>query len=642
LALSSVLLYHGYGGDLFKGSFLAVSTFFTLSGFLITSLLLTEQRRSGGIALNSFYARRLRRLLPASAATLAAVMLTAFLTNEGWERSLGGDVFAAGLHVANWRFIANDFAYGNLFNSDPPLVLHFWSLAIEEQFYWVFPLITAGALYLFRGSLKAYTGVLAGFIGLALVLTLFYADNGTVVYYATPIRGGEILMGGLFAVLVARGFFLTNKRWAPWIAGIGVVVLVAQLLMWWFVTQRNPSLKWGGLLAYSVTSGLLVLAANVDGPVRRLMSFEPLRLLGVVSYGVYLFHWPLFLLMSPERVDGWLKTVGLGSLQPRTWKLMILRLVVVLILAAVSYRWFESPIRRGRRPKRVNPQLLAVGGVLGVLVLAVAVPKVSEPPPDPFTSYIHAIEGPDPSTLTARSRVGVFIGDSTMVKAAAGLTEWGKGQDDVQVFKGGSAENGCSIGDEGSVRYRGQEMPLRVDPCSLWRSRLVKDIEDDRDRYGRVDFAVVLSGPWDVADRQIPGSDEWVHIGQKGYDDYLRQEMEDVIDAVTSEGMTVVWLTAPDLDWHQIDPPIDDRPPEFDPARMALFNDMIRDLAAQHEGVVVVDLAAHAAELGPEEMAKLRFDGVHFDDDGAREIAQWLGPEILKAADAEHPPATTP
>ena len=99
LALSSVLLYHGYAGDWFKGSFLAVSTFFTLSGFLITSLLLTEHARSGGIALSSFYARRLRRLLPAPAATLAVVAISAVLTNEQWERPLGGDVFAAGLHV---------------------------------------------------------------------------------------------------------------------------------------------------------------------------------------------------------------------------------------------------------------------------------------------------------------------------------------------------------------------------------------------------------------------------------------------------------------------------------------------------------------------------------------------------------------
>jgi lysophospholipase L1-like esterase len=372
------------------------------------------------------------------------------------------------------------------------------------------------------------------------------------------------------------------------------------------------------------------------------MSFEPLRLLGVVSYGVYLFHWPLFLLMSPERVDHALGFVGLDSLHPRTWKLMIIRLAVVLVLAAVSYRWFESPLRRGQRPKRVSPQLLALGSVVGVLVLAVVVPKLNEPPVDPFTSYIHAAEGPDPSTLDAGSRVGVFIGDSTMVKTATGLSTWGRDQDHVQVFKGGSAENGCSVGDEGSVRYRGQEMPLRVDPCSLWRSRLTKDITADRKRYGRADFAVVLSGPWDVADRQIPGSDEWVHIGQPVYDDYLRKEMEDVVDAVTAEGMTVVWLTAPDLDWRQIDPPVDEQPPEFAPARMALYNDMIREVAAAHEGVVVVDLAAHAAELGPEKMAQLRFDGVHFSDDGALEVADWLGPEILRAADAEHPPAPTP
>ncbi|HEY8544769.1 MAG TPA: acyltransferase family protein [Acidimicrobiales bacterium] len=648
LALSSVLLYHGYEGELFKGSFLAVSTFFTLSGFLITSLLLVEHQRSGGIALGSFYARRLRRLLPASAATLLVVMLSALFTDQLWERALGGDVFAAGLHVANWRFIVEDRAYGDLFQENQSLVLHFWSLAIEEQFYWVFPLVVAGALAFWKGSLKAVTGVVLGLIGLAGVLTLLYGDDGTVVYYATPIRGGEILMGALLAVLVARGRFLgdtaRHRRIAPLLAVIGTMCLVLQVGLWWITEQTHPSLKWGGLLAYSVTSAALVLSANVEGPVRRLMSFEPLRLLGMVSYGVYLFHWPLFEILDEGRVDALLRPFP-GDLQPRTWKLLVIRLVVVLALAAASYRWFESPIRRGRRPKRLNPQLLAVGGVVGVLVVAVMVPKVSPPPRDPFELYLEAAEGPDPSTLTPRSRVGVAVGDSTMVTTANGLSEWGAEQPDVQVLWGGSAEAGCSIGDEGEVDYRGNQAGLRGGVCAEWRENLLAAIERNRERYGRVDYAVVQSGPWDVANRQIPSiGDEWVHIGQPEYDAYLRSEMEDVVDLLAAEGITVVWLTAPVTDWTLLDPPLDERPPEFDPARMELYNDMIRELAEEREGVVVVDLAAYAASLPPDELERIRPDGVHWSFEGAVQIAEdFLGPAVVAAADQEKPPgAPTP
>ena len=629
-----MLLYHGYGGDLFKGSFLAVSTFFTLSGFLITSLLLTEQKRAGRIALGSFYARRLRRLLPASALTLVVVMLSAVVTDEGWERSLGGDVTAAGLHIANWRFIVEDRAYASLFNADPPLVLHFWSLAIEEQFYWVFPLVAAGALYLFKGSLKAFTGVIVALIAGAMLLTLAFRDDPTFVYYATPIRGGEILMGGLLAVLVARGWFVGNERWAPWLAGLGVVCLVTELVLWWVVEQTNPALKYGGLLGYSAISAALVLSANVDGPVRRLMSFEPLRLLGVVSYGVYLFHWPLFLLMSPERVDRWFAAVGLDGVDPRTWKLMILRLVVVIALAAVSYRWFESPIRRGRRPRRWNPQVLAVSGVVGVLVVAYAVPRISAPPVDTYAAYIEAIGGPEPSKLDDDTPIGVAVGDSTGSTTAWGLGKWSRDADYPLLLLGGSADAGCSIGDEGNVRYRDLEMPL-LPKCAEWRRNLQAAIDSNDDRYGHVDFAVVQSGPWDVADRQVPGSDEWVHIGQPGYDAYLRREMEEVVDFLLERGITVVWLTAPVTDWTMIDPPVDAMPPEAAPERMDLYNAMIRDLADERDGMVVVDLAGWTASLPPAELQRLRPDGVHWGMEERVEVGAWLGPEIISVLDDE-------
>jgi peptidoglycan/LPS O-acetylase OafA/YrhL len=132
LAVAAVLLFH-HGVTWMRGGYLGVSTFFTLSGFLITSLLLAEWTRSGSVRLAHFWARRVRRLLPASALTLLGIMLMAVAVDQPWERSLRGDVLAALFQVANWRFLFDDRSYSELF-ADPSPVLHFWSLAIEEQF----------------------------------------------------------------------------------------------------------------------------------------------------------------------------------------------------------------------------------------------------------------------------------------------------------------------------------------------------------------------------------------------------------------------------------------------------------------------------------------------------------------------------
>lgn len=650
LALMSVLLYHGYEGTLFKGSFLAVSTFFTLSGFLITSLLLGEHRKRGGIALGGFYSRRLRRLLPASALTLLVVMLTALITDELWERELSQDVIAAGLHVANWRFLFEDRAYADLFQDNQSLVLHFWSLAIEEQFYWIFPLLTAGLLWLFRGSLKAYTRGLLVLLAVALGLTWMYGNEPNTVYYATPIRGGEILMGGLLAALVARGWFLGNKRLAPWLAGIGVVMLVFQVWAWWVATQQHESLRWGGLLAYSATSALLVLSSNVAGPVRSAMSFEPLRQLGVVSYGVYLFHWPLFKLLSEERVDSLFSPIGL---QLRSWSLLLFRLLVVLALSAASYHWFELPLRRGGRPKLVNPQALALTSVVGVLLVAVAVPRISEPPVDelaavtennPLAAQPYADDGvfqdesefpqpPNPADVPGDAQVGVVVGDSTMLMTALGLRVWGEETGNGLVISGGSANPGCAIGTGGEVLYQGSPQPM-VEECANWKEMMIEKADEAEDIYGHVEFALIQAGPWDVADRRLEGDTEWRHMGDPVYDSYLRQEMEDATSRLIDRGLTVIWLTSPVIDPDREGNDGD----EFDPARMERLNQLIDEVAAERPQAHVVDLAAWMAEQPPERDAELRPDSIHFTVDSATEVSGWLGPEIEAVLDSPTTP----
>ena len=632
LAIVAVLLFHG-GFPWARGGYLGVSTFFTLSGFLIASLLLAEHARAGRIGLTAFWARRMRRLLPAATITLGALVASIPLTTEQWERNLPGDVTASALQVANWRFLFDDRDYGQLFAAPSPAT-HFWSLAIEEQFYWLFPLVVVGAMALFRGSRRALGGVLVGLLGVSAVLSWLYRDQTSVVYYSTPIRMGEILVGALLAVVLVAPL----RGWVARVVAVaGVAALAYSAWAWWNVEQSSTFVTRGGLLLYAVASGAVVAAACVPGPARRLLAVEPLRLLGLISYGVYLYHWPLFLLIDPARTDRLLARLGADGVHLRSWSLLAVRMVVVLAVAVASYRWVELPIRRGWRPSvpRVPLPALAAGGVAAVLLTAFAVPRVSPPPPDPFVSLVSVDQGPDPAMVPPDAIVGVVVGDSTVMRSAWGLTAWGMDNGNEMVLVSGSAEAGCSIGDEGEVEYRGERSALRGERCAVWKERLLRSIELDRERYGRVDFAVVQSGLWDVADRRIPDHGEWVHIGQEVYDDYLRSEMQEVVDVLRDQGIVTVWLTSPIPDWTLVQPRLPDRPPEFAPVRTERYNTMIRELADREQGVVAVDLEAYTSSLSRDALHRLRDDGIHWTPEGSRVIAEWLGPQVVVSVSTE-------
>src|SRR5690606_13519914 len=357
LAVLAVVLFHS-GVSWARGGFLGVSTFFTLSGYLITSLLLAERAATGRIDLRRFWSRRIRRLFPASALTLLVVAGAALVVDAHWERSLRGDVLAALGQVANWRMLLDDRSYAELFTSPSPLV-HFWSLAIEEQFYWLFPLVTAAVLGVARGSLRAYGAALGGLVGISAVTTLALGPaRGDAVYYSTVTRMGEILIGSLLAVAVSRRAI--RGPWATRLAAVGGVLALA--VSAWAVTtidQTRTVLDQGGLLVFALVSATLVWAATVPGPVRRVLAVEPLRRLGVISYGIYLFHWPVFLLLDQQRT-------GLDG--PA---LLALRCAVTLLAAVVSYTLLERPVRTGERPRVLPVPAVAVGSV--VLVAGVAV-----------------------------------------------------------------------------------------------------------------------------------------------------------------------------------------------------------------------------------------------------------------------------
>jgi len=615
------------------GGFLPVSTFFTLSGYLITSLFLVEWERTGKIDLWSFWARRFRRLMPAALLTLGAMVLFgAFVATPEQRARLSDDVLWALLYVANWHFYLTDSAYANLFSAPSP-VQHFWSLAIEEQYYFVFPLIVAATLRLGAGSRVVLGG---GLVTLALASVLWSVwlrdAGGSIdrVYYGSDTRAAELLLGAVLAVGM-YGRDLASRVGVLLLESLGTVALVVMVYLWSAVALEAEWLYTGGFAGYALLS-VAVIAAAVQpaGPVRALLSIPVVRWSGRVSYGAYLFHWPVFLWLSAERT-------GLDDAA-----LFTLRTIVTFALAGLSYELLESPIRTGRwltgwLPYVVTPVAI-VSVALATTVVAEA-PRFDDGGYDPradvaeLNRFLDAMREakPPPTEPPSREREiprVAFYGDSTAVTLGIGVLFWLE-KSGTGLPGQGSAELGCALAREGEYRWTGKVLE-RPEHCGdrekTWRASLARD---------RPDIAVVMVGPWEVCDRRLPGDDVWRHLGDPVLDDYMRREMLAVVDMLAADGALVIWLTHPDIesrDQHATKPP-DTSFPESDPARMARLNALIGELEKARPGKVrVIDLAGHMRTLPGGVMdARYRPDGTHLDAEGSLKLSHdWLGAEILR------------
>ena len=278
-AIAAVLLFH-HGLEGARGGFLGVSLFFTLSGFLITSLILAEHGDDGRIDLRAFWVRRLRRLMPAALLGLVLALGTTVVAVPAAQRAAAvTDIQAALIWLANWRFVLADAPYADV-GTLPSPVLHYWSLAIKEQFYLVLPVLAIVCLRRGRRTLTAaLVAITLGSLALQVVLP---ADDR--VYYGTDTRAAELALGGLTAV---------------------------------------------GLVSVAVLTGA------IGGRfVPRLLAWRPLRWLSLVSYGLYVIHFPVFLVLTPDRL-------GLGGVGT-----LAVRVAVSLLLATASLYLIEQPIRR--------------------------------------------------------------------------------------------------------------------------------------------------------------------------------------------------------------------------------------------------------------------------------------------------------
>lgn len=629
LCIAGVLCFHAEFSWA-VGGFLPIATFFTLSGYLITSLFLVEWERTGALRIGRFWARRFRRLMPASLLALAGMsVFGAFVATPDQLGRLRGDVFWALAYAANWRFMLSDTSYAQLFVSPSPL-LHFWSLAIEEQFYLVFPLLAAGGLWLGSGSRTVLAGIFGALTVGSVATAVALGTTGASVdriYFGTDTRGAELLMGALLALALC-GRSLSNRNLRRAIAHVGAVAMIVMIGFWAFVDLNDHWLYTGGLAGYSLLSlGVVAASLQPTGAVRWLLSLALLRWIGRISYGAYVYHWPLYLWLTPERT-------GLGQ-----WPLFALRVAVTLALASLSYELFESPIRRGRRltgwrPLVVTPAAFAI--------IAVGADAVSVPSPGAldFAATKERLErqladsdpqglavGPPPGLDRASPRIAVY-GDSTALTLALALGGWARTHEAGQPSRG-VTELGCGLLQDGVSRLRNRptKPPAR---CREMREMWKQSIGSNRP-----DLAVVLFGLWEVCDRKLPGDGSWRHLGDPVFDAYVLDEMLAAVDVLSAEGTLVVWLTHPPVRVRKRGThTLPETPyPESDPRRMERLNELIFELEARRpETIRVVDLAAylHGLPLGEFDPA-YRPDGVHLSVDASRRVVDdWLAHELLR------------
>ncbi len=336
LAVLAVLAFHeGLRGV--PGGFLGVDVFFVLSGYLITDLLVAQRTQLGRLDLRGFWTRRARRLLPALAVVLVTVTAVVAVIEPGQLGALRPALAAAATYSSNWYEALHHVSYFASFGPPPPLQ-HLWSLAIEEQFYLAWPLVLGLVLFLTESRRARVWAAWLAAAASALLMAILYTPgtDPSRVYYGTDTHATALLVGSAIALswplaMVAAAPRESARR-LDFLGMAGLAVLA------WAVghfSGADPAVYPAGLVVAALAAAALTLAAATPGTISGLLSLPPLRWLGVRSYGIYLWHWPVITIAAAL----------MGHRSGNAW-LWIIEATVAIGLAAASWKWIETPILR--------------------------------------------------------------------------------------------------------------------------------------------------------------------------------------------------------------------------------------------------------------------------------------------------------
>ncbi len=649
VAVTLVVAYH-LDVEWARGGFLGVDLFFVISGFLITTLLLREHDSTGRIALGAFWTRRFRRLVPPlvvmTAATVAASRLYAL--PEQWS-SIRWDAAAAVGYVANWRFVLDEQSYFETLLGPSPL-RHTWSLAVEEQWYVLWPAVVLGLMLISRSStwrrwIPLGAIVVGAIASAALMAALYDPADPTRVYFGTDTRAQQLLVGAGLAWLSSRHQLPTAGERSRTRTATVIVAVVAFAFIAATTSDESAWLYHGGFVAVSLLCAVIVWAvADTDGPMAWLGA-RPLVWIGTRSYAIYLWHWPVIVFVGAP--------MGLDLPRPT---LAALQVTLSVLLAELSFRLVERPIRQSTaRPSVLLGGWTAISAataLVAVLVLvtpegrsldAVAIVRPSTTTTSPTTSTAAPTTSPAggsaptssvESTVPAGPTTVLLLGDSTALSLAERRTldpgpDW-----NVQAF----ARLGCSISAGDPLDVGSDVGVVQGEGCSLWRTEWADAVDQVEP-----DVTVLMVGAWEVLDRLIDGVE--VRFPDPAWFDVVSAGVRESIEIAGANGNLVTLLAVPCM--RQTPDAVLQTLARTDPERVSAFNEILRREAARSPTVQVLDLdellCPQGVYLEEVDGAPVRYDGVHVSTEGSNLVWRWLLDELsaLDQATASNGPTPT-
>jgi len=630
-AILTIMLYHGQV-TWPRGGYLSVDLFFVLSGYLITTLLVAEWNARGTVNLGSFWSGRARRLLPALFLMLAGIAAyAALLAPAARLARMRWDALATLAYVANWRFAFTHLSYFEQFGDSSPLT-HMWTLGIEEQYYLLWPLLLILGLRLVKGNLRALLAwtLVAAFASATLMAVLYQPNTDpSRLYYGTDTRAQALLLGGALAFLLALRGPASLPR--PLVEGVGILGLGGYLAMLVLIPDTAHWMYLGGFALAAIGCVVVIAVATQEGgSVQRLFATPPLPQIGRISYGLYLWHWPLYVAITPDRVH----LHGAA--------LLAVRAAATFVVANLSYHLAELPIRRGvlRRRRLSRPATVgAFAAVAALLVVTTGPGRLTAgegitlgdtgptqlptaPPQAPATSAGAPAVGAGAATngnfrvYLVGDSVGFSLGYYYPKGTVAGMT------------LGGDPDIGCGVA-RAPIVLGGSAQP--VDPkCTTWPTRW-----REKAAQFHADVGLLVVGGWEVFDRQVDG--RVLRAGTPEYERYLDGELQLAYDTLAPSSRHVAVLNVPC--YHQPETGLDKSLAETrnDPARGAWLNQVLgRFVAAHADRAVLIDikrfLCPNGSYVDTMQGVKVRYDGVHFSKEGTRLAWRWLGPQLRRLA----------